>query len=166
MSDAVDAILDQWRREKPDLVDELWPMSIVGRVQRLSRLLERELATFFAARDLQHWESDVLLTLRRAPGPLTAGTLLRSAMVTSGAITNRIDRLEARGLVERIRDTADRRSVRVQLTPRGRDLLDELFAEHLANEARLLAGIPPESREPLAGILRGALEHLGDTELG
>lgn len=166
MADAVDAILDQWHREKPEFSEQLWPMAVIGRVQRLTRLLEREVATFFAERDLQHWEADVLLTLRRAPGPITAGALLRSAMVTSGAITNRIDRLEARGLVERVRDTEDRRSVLIRLTPQGRDLMDELFAAHLANEARLLQGIPPESREPLATILRAALEHLGDTELG
>jgi hypothetical protein len=74
MSDAVDAIVDQWRRERPDVADELWAMSIVGRVQRLNRVLERELAAFFTQRGLQHWETDMLFTLRRAGNPLSAGS--------------------------------------------------------------------------------------------
>ncbi|MDT7565404.1 MAG: hypothetical protein QOG76_4028 [Pseudonocardiales bacterium] len=166
MSDAVDAIVDQWRRERPDVADELWAMSIVGRVQRLNRVLERELAAFFTQRGLQHWETDMLFTLRRAGNPLSAGALLRSAMVTSGAITNRIDRLEARELVERIRDTEDRRSVLIRLTRRGRDLVDGVLAEHLANERRILAGLTTEERESLSALLRTTLEHLGDTSLG
>jgi DNA-binding MarR family transcriptional regulator len=123
-------------------------------------------AAFFTQRGLQHWETDMLFTLRRAGTPLSAGALLRSAMVTSGAITNRIDRLEARELVERIRDTEDRRSVLIRLTQRGRDLVDGVLAEHLANERRILAGLTTEERESLSALLRTTLEHLGDTSLG
>lgn len=166
MADAVDAIIDQWRRERPDVADGLWAMAIVGRVQRLNRVLERELAAFFSQHDLRHWEIDMLFTLRRAGPPLSAGALLRSAMVTSGAITNRIDRLEARGLVERIRDTEDRRSVLIQLTQGGRDLVDGLLEAHLANERRVLGGLSTDEREGLAALLRTTLEHLGDTTLG
>ena len=86
-------------------------------------------------------------------------------MVTSGAITNRIDRLEAKGLVERVRDTGDRRSVRIRLTPRGLALVDELVAQHVANEERLLAALDPAARERLADGLRALLESLGDTSL-
>lgn len=167
MQDAVDRILDQWQRERPDLARELWPMELVGRVQRLNRVLERELRAFFSARDLELWEADVLLTLRRAgpPHALTPGALLKAAMVTSGAMTNRIDRLEARGLVRRSPGTDDRRSVRVELTPRALELIDSLLTEHLANEARLFAGLTAGERAQLAGVLRTALHALGDTDI-
>ncbi len=167
MEDAVDRITGQWRRERPDLADAVWPIGLVGRVQRLDRILERELKAFFAQRDLELWESDVLLTLRRAGAPyaLTPGALLKAAMVTSSAMTNRIDRLEAKGLVERSPGPDDRRSVRVQLTPRAHELIDEFFAEHLANEARLFAGLTADEREQLAGLLRTALHALGDTDI-
>src|SRR3954451_17130355 len=117
MADAVDDILAQWARERPDL--DVSPMGIIGRISRLQMLLHRELREFFATRGLENWEFDVLAMLRRsgAPYELTAGALLKAAMVTSGAITNRIDRMEAKGLVERVRDAGDRRSVRIRLTP-------------------------------------------------
>jgi DNA-binding MarR family transcriptional regulator len=167
MQDAVDRILDQWRRERPDVADELWPMELIGRVQRLNRVLERELKAFYADRDLELWEADVLLTLRRAGAPyaLTPGALLKAAMVTSGAMTNRIDRLEAKGLVERSPGPDDRRSVRVQLTPRALELIDEFFADHLTNEARLFSALTATERGRLAELLRTALHALGDTDI-
>lgn len=166
MSDAVDALMDQWRRERPDL--DIWPMGVIGRLSRLSRLLERELKEFFAGHGLESWEFDVLATLRRSGSPyeLTAGALLKSAMVTSGAITNRIDRLEAKGLVERVRRGHDRRSVSVRLTPRGLEIVDEVVALHVANEARLLGSLAEDERDRLAATLRTLLEGLGDTSLG
>ena len=167
MQDAVDRILGQWQRERPDLAEDLWPMTLVGRVQRLNRVLERELKAFFATRDLELWEADVLLTLRRAgpPHALTPGALLKATMITSGAMTNRIDRLEAKGLVRRSPGTDDRRSVRVALTPRALELVDGLLAEHLANEARLFAALTPEERAKLADVLRTTLHALGDTAI-
>jgi DNA-binding MarR family transcriptional regulator len=167
MEDAVDRILGQWRRERPDIVDDLWPMGLVGRVQRLDRILDRELKAFYAKRDLELWEADVLLTLRRAGPPyaLTPGALLKAAMITSGAMTNRIDRLEAKGLVRRSPGADDRRSVHVQLTPRAIELIDELFAEHIANEARMFAALTADEREQLATLLRTALRGLGDTDI-
>jgi DNA-binding MarR family transcriptional regulator len=167
MHDAVDRIIEQWRRERPDLADQLWPMELVGRVQRLDRLLERELKAFYARHGLELWEADVLLTLRRAGPPyaLTPGALLKAAMITSGAMTNRIDRLEAKGLVARRPGDDDRRSVRVQLTSTANALLDELLAAHLANEARLFAALSLEQRALLADALRTALHALGDTEI-
>ncbi|MGI5201273.1 MarR family winged helix-turn-helix transcriptional regulator [Spirillospora sp. CA-108201] len=165
MADAVDAILAQWGRERPDL--DVSAMGVVGRISRAQALLGRELKEFFAARGLESWEFDVLATLRRhgAPYELTAGALLRAAMVTSGAITNRIDRMEAKGLVERVRDTGDRRSVRIGLTPRGLEIVDELVGLHVANEERLLAALAPAERGRLAAALRTLLESLGDTSL-
>ena len=167
MQDAVDRILGQWQQERPDAADDLWAMELVGRVQRLNRVVERELKAFYAQRDLELWEADVLLTLRRAGAPyaLTPGALLKAAMVTSGAMTNRIDRLEAKGLVERRPGPDDRRSVRVQLTPRAHTLIDDLFADHLANEARLFAALTADERTQLAGVLRTALHALGDTDI-
>lgn len=167
MEDAVDRILGQWRRERPDIEDDLWPMGLVGRVQRLDRILDRELKAFYAKRDLELWEADVLLTLRRAGAPyaLTPGALLKAAMITSGAMTNRIDRLEAKGLVLRSPGADDRRSVRVQLTPRAIELIDEFFAEHIANEARMFAALTAGEREQLAALLRTALHGLGDTDI-
>jgi DNA-binding MarR family transcriptional regulator len=163
VGDAVDLILTQWLRERPDV--DAWPMGIVGRVSRLARLLDRELKEFFAAHGLERWEFDVLATLRRsgAPYELTAGALNRAAMVTSGAITNRIDRLAAKGLVERMPDEEDRRSIRVRLTGKGLAKIDELLAPHVENEARLLATLGPGEREELARLLRGLLESFGDT---
>lgn len=165
MSDAVDQVLDQWRRERPDV--PVWPMGIVGRVSRLSLLLERELKEFFGAHGLERWEFDVLATLRRSGPPyeLTAGDLNKAAMVTSGAITNRIDRLAARGLVERIRDDGDRRSVRVRLTEPGWTLIEEIIPLHAANEARILGALRTEDLDRLADALRELLESLGDTSL-
>jgi DNA-binding MarR family transcriptional regulator len=166
MGDAVDLVLAQWGRERPDL--EVWPMGIVGRISRLSRLLDRDLKEFFAGHGLENWEFDVLATLRRSGPPyeLTAGALNKAAMVTSGAITNRIDRMAAKGLVERVAGRQDRRSVRVRLTGRGLATVDELVGLHVANEARLLATLGPDEREQLASTLRGLLESLGDTSWG
>ncbi|MGI5154491.1 MarR family winged helix-turn-helix transcriptional regulator [Microbispora sp. CA-102843] len=166
MGDAVDLLMAQWARERPDL--DVWPMGVMGRIARLSRLLDRELKEFFAAYGLERWEFDVLATLRRSGPPyeLTAGALNRAAMVTSGAITNRIDRMAGKGLVERIPDEDDRRSIRVRLTDRGLALVDQVLEPHVANEARLLASLDPGEREHLAGALRTLLASLGDTTLG
>ncbi|GAA2116589.1 MarR family winged helix-turn-helix transcriptional regulator [Actinomadura alba] len=165
MTDAVDKVLAQWRRERPDV--DVWPMGIVGRIARVHRLLDRELKEFFAGHGLETWEFDMLATLRRsgAPYELTAGALNRAMMVTTGAITNRIDRMAAKGLVERVPDGVDRRSVRVRLTERGLETIDELVAPHVANEARLLAALDPQERDQLVHALRRLLESLGDTSL-
>jgi DNA-binding MarR family transcriptional regulator len=162
MADAVDAITGQWRRERPEL--DLWPMAVFGRISRLSRLLDRELKEFFAEYGLEFFEFDVLATLRRAGAPyeLSAGDLLRTSMVTSGAITNRVDRMEAKGLVLRVRDESDRRSVRIRLTDHGLALVEELIGRHVANEKRLLGALPEDEREHLIGTLRTLLESLGD----
>jgi DNA-binding MarR family transcriptional regulator len=144
-------------------------MGIIGRVSRLNALFARELKEFFGQYDLEAWEFDVLATLRRSGDPeasyeLTAGALLRSAMVTSGAITNRIDRLERKGLVARRPDRADRRSVRIGLTERGLTLIDEMIAGHIANERRILASL--DNPGILASELRALLLALGDTGPG
>nr|CEL18939.1 Transcriptional regulator, MarR family [Kibdelosporangium sp. MJ126-NF4] len=158
----MDEILIQWRTERPDI--DPWPMGIVGRISRLARVLDRELKEFFAGHGLERWEFDVLATLRRSGPPyeLTAGALIQTAMVTSGAITNRIDRLTARALVERVPDEQDRRSVRVRLTGEGRTLIDNIIEAHVANEARLLVTLEPNDRNQLTSLLRNLLTSLGD----
>ena len=155
--DAVDRITGQWNAVRPDV--DMSPVGIVGRVSRLSRLVDRRLAANFARFGIENWMYDVLATLRRAGEPyeLTAGDLVRQSM----AITNRIDRLEARGLVERTR-TYDRRKVIVRLTARGRDLVDEVVGEHLATEREILAALSPRQQQELAHLLRLTLLHLGD----
>jgi DNA-binding MarR family transcriptional regulator len=160
MADAVDVVTAQWARERPDL--DVWPMGIIGRISRLDRLFGRDLKDFFAEHGLESFEFDVLATLRRsgAPYELTAGELLKAAMVTSGAITNRIDRMAAKGLVERDRDSADRRSVRIRLTDRGLALVDDVVGRHVANEERLLSSLDPAERDQLTGLLRALLESL------
>ena len=159
--DAVDRIVSQWEAVRPDLDSS--PIEVIGRVSRWSRLIDRRLAENFARFDLENWMYDVLATLRRGGEPyeLTAGQLVTQSMVTTGAITNRIDRLAARGLVERV-GAADRRKVIVRLTPTGLALVDEVAVAHMATEAELLADLSPRQRHDLAALLRTALLTLGD----
>ncbi|MGW1990820.1 MarR family winged helix-turn-helix transcriptional regulator [Embleya sp. NPDC001921] len=162
MEDNVDWRMDQWRVERPDI--DPTPMGVVSRIQRACRLLERELRDHFATHDLQLWEFDILGTLRRSGQPyrLTAKQLVESSMVTSGAITNRIDRLVAREMVTRELDPLNRRSVLITLTDRGRELIDGVVVDHVDLEARLLAKLSAGDQERLAGLLRQLLNSLGD----
>ena len=154
MTDPVDLILSQWQRERPDL--DRSPMAVVGRISRIARRIDLAQRATFARYELDPPAFDVLATLRRSGEPfaLTAGDLMRSAMVTSGAITQRLDRLEARGLVRRDPHPDDGRVVLVSLTPAGRQLVDRVLPDHLATEERLLAGLTPQQRTALADLLR------------
>jgi DNA-binding MarR family transcriptional regulator len=160
-SDSVDRIVSQWQAVRPDLDSS--PIEVVGRVSRLSRLIDRRLAENFARFDLENWMYDVLATLRRggAPYELSAGELVGQSMVTTGAITNRIDRLAARGLVERV-GASDRRKVIVRLTSAGLALVDEVAVAHMATEAEILADLSVRQRRELAALLRTALLTLDD----
>lgn len=157
MDDAIDELLEQWRAERPDL--DFRPVGVVGRVARLARVLDREFKEFFAKHGLEKGEWDVLAVLRRTGDPyaVTAGALLKSEMLTSGAVTNRIDRMAAKGLVERVRDGQDRREVRVRLTKHGFELADKLIGLHLENEARLLNALSDKDMDKLTDGLRAAL---------
>ncbi|WP_067894887.1 MarR family winged helix-turn-helix transcriptional regulator [Nocardia vaccinii] len=165
MVDAVDLITAAWREQCPDV--DVAPMEVVGRITRLARVLDRELREFFTGHGLERWEFDMLATLRRSGGDqgLTPGALIKAAMITSGAVTNRIDRLESKGLVRRNSDPGDRRSVRIQLTAAGRTMVDELLPRHVANENRLLADLSAADRDHLTALLRTLSESLGDTTL-
>ncbi|MFD9036655.1 MarR family winged helix-turn-helix transcriptional regulator [Streptomyces sp. NPDC059567] len=167
-ADAVDGIIGQWVEERPDLTEALWPVEVLGRLQRLGVVLEKEFRAFAAERNLELGEFDVLSTLQRSGPPyeLTAGVFRKASMVTSGAITNRIDRMEAKGLVERIRDTEDRRSVKIRLTERGHEITRAYMKDHLLNEARMLELFDREECDELAGKLRRLLLALGDTSIG
>ncbi len=160
-TDAVDVIAAQWADVRPGL--DVSPMQVIGRVSRLSRLVDRVLAANFAEHGIENWMYDVLATLRRngAPYELTAGDLVRRTMVTTGAMTNRIDRLAERGLVERISGT-DRRTVIVRLTDAGVALVDEVSVTHMATEAQILGALTPNQQAQLADLLRDALVSLGD----
>lgn len=159
--DAVDRIASQWNTVRPDL--DVSPMTVIGRVSRLSRLVDRRLAENFARFGLESWMYDVLATLRRSGEPyqLTAGELVRQTMVTTGAITHRIDRLAERGLVERL-GTHDRRKVMVRLTKPGFELVEEVSGAHYATERDILAALSPDEQRDLARLLRATLLHLGD----
>ncbi|MFE2755540.1 MarR family winged helix-turn-helix transcriptional regulator [Actinosynnema sp. NPDC059335] len=158
MADEVDLVLAQWSVQRPDV--DVAPMAVLTRVTRLARLLERELREFVGRFDLEPGEFDVLTTLRRAGSPhgMTAGAFLSASLVTAGAITNRVDRMEAKGLVHRVPDAADRRVVRIRLTDRGRELVDGMLAEHMRRYARLLEPLDEPTRAVVADALRALLE--------
>ena len=160
--DHVDRVLQQWRAERPDL--DASPMGVVGRIQRVSRMLERGLSENFARHDLQLWEFDILATLRRSGAPyrLTAGALSDSSMRTSGAITNRIDRLLARSLVTRETNPDNRRSVVITLTRNGWALIEDVLVDHVNHEEHLLACLSADEQQQLATLLRTLLVGLGD----
>ena len=157
MRDQVDEILDQWRRERPDL--DVSAMGVIGRLSRLAAAVSRELEANFARHGLTRADFDVLATLRRAGAPhtLTVGALQSTMMISSGTTTHRIDRLERQGLVAREPDPADRRGVRVRLTDSGKSLVDEVVPGHIAVEEALLADLPPDRRAALDDLLRELL---------
>ncbi|GEL18881.1 MarR family winged helix-turn-helix transcriptional regulator [Pseudonocardia asaccharolytica] len=163
MPDHVDRILEQWAAERPDL--DVSPMAVLGRLTRASLLVGAELRRTFSTHDLDAASFDVLATLRRSGPPyrLSPTELMRSAMVTSGAITQRLDRIQARGLVTRTPSDADGRGVHVTLTEDGRKLIDRALPDHVDTEHRLLAALTPAQRETLADALRDLLASLGDT---
>lgn len=158
MADHVDQVLAQWAAVRPDL--DASPMGVIGRLSRLARLIDGELGRTFAAHDLDRASFDVLATLRRNDRPLTPADLMRSSMVTSGAVTQRLDRLTTRGLVTRTPSTTDGRVVHVSLTDEGRALIDRALPDHVANEHRILAALTAEERDALAATLRDLLESL------
>lgn len=151
--DHVGQILEQWRVERPDL--DTSPMGIIGRLHRLAARLDDELRVVFAEAGLVSGDFDVLASLRRsgAPYELTPGELVATTMVTSGAVTKRVDRLVAAGLVERTVCADDARSRRIRLTDEGFRLVDELVDKHVANEHRLLAGLSDSDKSRLAHLL-------------
>lgn len=141
--DAVDAIVAQWRRERPDL--DVTTMATIGRLKRCAALLQRRLDATFAEFGMGAWEFDVLATLRRSGAPycLAPTALFSAMMITSGTMTHRLQRLEASALVERVPNPADARSLLVRLTPAGLELIERAVAAHVDNERKILSPLNP-----------------------
>jgi DNA-binding MarR family transcriptional regulator len=152
--DEVDRLVAAWARERPDL--DVRPLEVLSRVTRLARHLDRARRTAFAAHGLATWEFDVLAALRREGRPyvLSPGQLIGQTMVSSGTMTNRVDRLENAGLVQRLPDPQDRRGVHVRLTPRGKERVDAALADLLDRERARLKGLSRSDRETLSSLLR------------
>ncbi|MGS4983590.1 transcriptional regulator, MarR family [Pseudosulfitobacter pseudonitzschiae] len=159
--DHVDRVLEQWRTERPDL--EVVPMGVLGRLKRLHDRVSAQLERVYAANGLTAASFDVLATLRRsgAPYALSPSELIAWTMVTSGTMTNRLDRLAAAGLVERKPNPEDGRGSVVALTPQGFTLIDRVVTAHVANQHKVLSALSPQDRAALDGLLRqwlGAFE--------
>jgi DNA-binding MarR family transcriptional regulator len=152
--DGVDLILEQWRRERPDLDSS--PIGIVGRISRLARELEQRLEPVYREHGLEPGWHDLLATLRRhgAPFQLRPTDLTTASMLTSSGTTKRLDRLEEAGLIARSPDPADRRGTLITLTDAGRELIDRLTPHHLDNERRLLSALTRDEQAELADLLR------------
>jgi DNA-binding MarR family transcriptional regulator len=152
--DEVDRIVDAWVRERPDL--DFAPLQVLSRVGRLAKHLDRARRAAFTASDLESWEFDVLSALRRAGQPyeLSPKSLLQQTLVSSGTMTNRIDRLVERTLVERRTDPNDGRGILVTMTPEGRTRVDAAISRLLDSEGELLDALSPADQERLAGLLR------------
>jgi DNA-binding MarR family transcriptional regulator len=155
--DEVDRIVGAWVRERPDL--DVTPLQVLSRVTRLARHLDLARRAAFTEHDLETWEFDVLSALRRsgAPYQLSPGRLVTQTLVTSGTMTNRIDRLEARGLVARSPDPSDRRGVVVSLTDAGQAQVDAAMADLLERERALLSHLDTDEQAALADALRAVV---------
>ncbi|MFF4105054.1 MarR family winged helix-turn-helix transcriptional regulator [Streptomyces sp. NPDC001903] len=152
-ADHVARIQAEWARERPDL--DVTPQGVIGRLHRLGLLLTDRLCLVYRRYGLSEGEFDVLAALRRAGAPYerAPGELAVHTMVTTGAMTKRIDRLERDGLVARRRSAADGRGRVVALTPAGRELIDRAFAEHMENERSLLDGLTAQQAAELEALL-------------
>lgn len=152
--DHVSVVTAQWARERPDL--DTSPQAVIARLHRIALRLSEELVAVYAVHGLGEGEFDVLATLRRQGPPyaLTPTQLAEQTMVTSGAITKRVDRCVAQGWVTRDQRAEDGRGRRIALTEAGRELIDAAFADHMANEHRLLELFTADERETLARLLR------------
>ncbi|MFF2546699.1 MarR family winged helix-turn-helix transcriptional regulator [Kitasatospora sp. NPDC058063] len=161
--DHVAQIQAAWRRERPDL--DVSPLAVIGRLHRLAARLTAELTLVYQRYGLGEGEFDVLAALRRAGAPYerAPGELAAHTMVTTGAMTKRIDRLERAGLVTRRPAVDDRRGRVVALTDAGRRLFDEAFTAHLRNEHRLLAHLSTEEAAALQGLLTAWQHRLDGT---
>jgi DNA-binding MarR family transcriptional regulator len=158
--DPVEAVVAQWARERPDLDLDL--MADVARVLRVAELVNARIDGLAAEYGLDRGQGDVLFTLRRSGAPyrLSPGKLAENLLVTTGTMTNRLDRLERRGLIRRLPNPDDRRGLVVELTPQARALVDAAVERHLDNEREMLAPLTRGDRRELARIMRTLLAHL------
>jgi DNA-binding MarR family transcriptional regulator len=158
--DRVEALVSQWEKERPDL--DLETMALAARLLGVGRMIDGRIGALAAEHEMTVGEGDILLTLRRSGPPyrLLPTQLTESLLVSSGTMTSRLDRLEHRGLVERVPNPEDRRSVEIALTKSGRKLVDAVVGEHVAREQEMLAPLSPRERETLTRILRKLAAHI------
>lgn len=163
MTDYIDRLVEQWNRERPDL--DVWPTEIIGRISRAARLFERRMEGVFARHGLHGGRFDVLAALRRAGPPhrLSPTDLYNSLLISSGAMTHRLERLARDQLVHRVPDPHDGRSLLVELTPEGLAAVDAAFEDHLRNEYAMLESLSADERTELGEALRRLLVTLGDS---
>lgn len=161
----IDTILEQWKRERPDL--DVAPMGLTSRLARIARHLNRSLEQVFAEHGLNLANFDVLATLRRAGPPyqLSPGDLISNTMVTSGTMTNRIDQLVKAGYVERVQHPDDGRSVLVALTAKGLDKIDKAVTDHVTNLQHLTGGLSESEFKRLDRLLKRYLERIESERL-
>ena len=152
--DEVDQLIADWQRERPDL--DLSPLQVLSRVSRLARHLEIGRRKAFSNPELELWEFDVLAALRRSGKSyaLTPSSLISENLVTSGTMTNRVDRLVERGLVVRQSDPNDGRGVLVKLTSEGKKAVDQAISALVEIESNLLKSLPKSEQKQLADLLR------------
>jgi DNA-binding MarR family transcriptional regulator len=153
-TDVIDEVQSDWQKQRPDLDSE--PIGVVLRIQALAKILGEQTAQKLRRFDLQWWQYDVLSTLRRrgAPFIMPATDLASSSRLTTGAMTNRIDRLEEDGLVRRIRDQNDGRRVLVQLTSMGFELIESATEARFESATEALESLSNRQREALSHLLR------------
>ncbi|QUJ67715.1 MarR family transcriptional regulator [Photobacterium sp. GJ3] len=151
-NDHVDRVLLQWQDQRPDL--DCSPMGVIGRLSRMSRIVDKEMNRVFQNNGLSSVEFDILATLRRFNEPMTPTELYQTLMLSSGAMSTRIEQLVKRELIERIASPEDRRSCRVVLTREGRALIDQALEAHVINEKAILDPLTDEQREHFASLLR------------
>lgn len=157
VADRVDRVREQWATERPSL--DTSAMEVIGRILRVEHLADSRIRRTLRGSGLDRGGFDVLATLRRSGRPyqLSPTRLYEELVLTSGAVTHRVDALMRAGLVERIADEADRRSLLVGLTAKGKSVIDRALSAHLRCEQELMAGLSPTERRKLAGLLRKLL---------
>lgn len=159
-NDRIDALVGQWAGERPDL--DLDTMALIARLGRAAQLVNGRIDQLAAEYGVHRGEGDVLFTLRRSGPPyrLSPTRLANALLVTTGTMTNRLDRLEKRGLIVRVPNPDDRRSLDVELTPEGKRQVDEAVTKHGANEQEMLAPLSKRDRADLDRVTRKLIAHL------
>lgn len=151
MSDHVEKLLLQWSDVRPDL--DCSPMGIIGRIGRMEKFLSPSVEAVINAHGMSRIEFDLMATLRRANGPLTPTALYKTTMLSSGAVSSKLDKLVDRGWVERLVNEEDRRSCRVILTEKGIRVIDPAVEDHVRNQKKLLESLTSEEQQTLANLL-------------
>lgn len=155
-SDSVDTILSQWKIVRPDL--DCSSMGVVGRLRRTSNVWQDKMEKVFKAHELSSIEFDVMATMRRSdPSGNTPTELYKTLMLSSGAVSTRLEKLVQRGLIERVYSEQDRRSCKVILTPQGVELIDNALVDHVGNMDGMLAVLTDEEQQLMADLLRKVL---------